>query len=261
MRREQIFVATMADDFKETIAKYGVGVEIDHFCTAVNMEDPQFSKLDGEVRDALTGTEKAYFHAPFNELHPAAIDPLALELAYKRLEQAYQLARLYDICHMVVHSGYLPFVHFKEWHLDRSLEFWSRFMKDKPESFHIYIENVLEDEPYMLADLLSGLKRNNIHCCLDMGHANCMSEVPLEEWVSVLAPFTSHVHLHNNDGSYDYHQPPGKGTGNVEKAVEILEGEDTSITYTLECSNSLEGFTWLEESGFLTIPIIESRGG
>ncbi len=60
MRREQIFVATMADDFKETIAKYGVGVKIDHFCTAVNMEEPQFSMLDGEVKDALTGTEKVH---------------------------------------------------------------------------------------------------------------------------------------------------------------------------------------------------------
>ncbi len=133
-------------------------------------------------------------------------------------------------------------------------------MKDKPESFHIYIENVLEDEPYMLADLLSGLKSNNIHCCLDMGHANCMSEVPLKSG----QVYWHHLHpmfIFTITTAATTTTSHRKGHGKRRKGCGNFGGEDTSITYTLECGNSLEGFTWLEESGFLTIPIIESRGG
>ncbi|MGI6258055.1 MAG: sugar phosphate isomerase/epimerase family protein [Anaerovoracaceae bacterium] len=253
MKKEHIFVATMADDFEETLATHGIGVEIDHFCTASNMDAPKYAAVDQDVRGILRDVPRAFFHGPFNELHPAAIDPEALKLAYRRLEQAYEVAQGYGIHRMVVHSGYLPFVHFKEWHLERSIEFWTRFMDDKPARFHIYIENVLEDEPYMMADLLKALNHPNIHGCLDTGHATCMSKLPVEVWAKVLSPYIGHVHLHNNDGTFDHHLSPGEGRANLKEVVEILEKEDREITYTLECRNSMDGYDWLVSNGFLPV--------
>lgn len=254
MIKEQLYVATMAKDFEDTMAE-GIGVEIDHFCTAYNMDEPSYSFVHEDVESILMKAPRAILHAPFNELHPAAIDPQALELAYRRLEQVYMLTQKYGIHHLVVHSGYLPFVYFKEWHTERSVKFWSCFMEDKPGDFHIYIENVLEDEPYMMEKLLWQLKNKNIHGCLDTGHANCMSSIPLEEWANVLAPYMGHVHLHNNHGSSDLHGAPEQGTADLAKTVEILHNKKDAIgrpiTFTLECIPSMEGYNWLLEKGFL----------
>lgn len=244
----------MAEDFEETLKQHGIGVEIDHFCLASNMEQPVLFSVMGEVESILRAAPAAYMHAPFNELHPAAIDPQALSLVHHRLEQAYLLAESCGIHHMVVHSGYLPHVYFKEWHIERSIEFWDRFMAGKPKHFHIYIENVLEEEPYMLAELYQGIESVNVHGCLDTGHANCRSNVSVAEWAKVLSPYLGHVHLHNNRGDHDFHMPPGEGTADLQEVIDILEGaekRDRPVTYTLECSQSREGYRWLEESGFL----------
>lgn len=254
MRKEQIYIATMADDFRETSERYNTGIEIDHYCMASNMDEPAFPVVHAQVERILSGKVHAVLHAPFNELHPAAIDPRALELAERRLEEAYEVACSHGIHRMVVHSGYLPFVYFKKWHIKRSIAFWERFMRNKPEHFHIYIENVLEDEPYMLAEMFEALDQKNIHCCLDTGHANCMSDVPVEEWARALAPFIGHVHLHNNNGEHDLHASLDDGTANLARALEILELSERNgrqTTYTLECRKSMESYQWLESNGFI----------
>ena len=59
----------------------------------------------------------------FNELYPAAIDPQIQRIAYKRYEQAYHLAKdVYGIEKMVVHSGYVPRIYYKQWHHEKSQE-------------------------------------------------------------------------------------------------------------------------------------------
>lgn len=64
--------------------------------------------------------------------------------------------------------------------------FWHGFMAHKPEDFGLLVENVLEDEPYMLLDFMmrvaeisagsdgfipDGSVSKRIRLCLDIGHA------------------------------------------------------------------------------------------
>ena len=72
---------------------------------------------------------------------------------------------------MVVHTGYEPLMYFKEWHLQRSVEFWRTYMEDKGD-FQIYIENVFDDEPLMMKNLIDALDDPRIKVCMDVGHAN-----------------------------------------------------------------------------------------
>ena len=69
MRRENIYLSTIANDASEIAGKYGLGIEIAEYCTAWNMDD-EFTATDASVQVKLDGIERKVLHAPFNELFP-----------------------------------------------------------------------------------------------------------------------------------------------------------------------------------------------
>ncbi|HML38802.1 MAG TPA: TIM barrel protein [Bacillota bacterium] len=250
--RERLYVATMADDAVQIAEEYGIGLEIDEFCTAANMDAENFDLVDRSARKKMEGASRHIFHAPFNELFPSAIDPMALRLAYQRLNQAYELAKQYGISRMVVHSGYVPYVYFKSWFLERSVEFWRTFMADKPEDFHIMIENVLEDEPHTLAKLIGAIGDRRVRACLDIGHANCTTSLDLMEWVRALGPCLSHVHIHNNCREYDNHDPLGRGDIDMDLILKgLMQHAAAGATYTIENLKCADSLKWLSENGWI----------
>lgn len=285
--KHRLYIATVSQNAPRLAAEYGIGLELDHYCTAINMEEPlarqtrrqvlsdirQASEGTGSIRSksvsnmkcahAVKETDPAdpaarperlplIFHAPFNELCPAAIDPEIREIARKRYEQSYLLAREYHICKMIVHSGYMPHVYYKVWHHEKSAEFWNAYMADKPTDFTICIENVLEDEPHMMARIAEELDQSNIRLCLDVGHANCMSSISPEEWLRVMGPYLSHLHIHNNDGTHDQHNALQDGTVNVGRVLELMDkycAQDTTVT--IESLDGRRALEWLERQGYL----------
>lgn len=57
-------------------ARWGLGLEVDEFCTAMDMDDPAlFAPRDAAVR--AYGERARVFHAPYSELFPCAVDPEA----------------------------------------------------------------------------------------------------------------------------------------------------------------------------------------
>lgn len=251
--KDRLYVATIASDAVKVAEDWGIGIEIDEFCTASNMEGDEFERNDAMVRRKLkSGGGRHILHGPFNELFPSAIDPEARALAYKRFEQAYDLSRRYGMNRLVLHSGYLPHVYFKSWFVERSVEFWKTFMNGKPENFHVMIENVLEEEPYTLASLIEKIGDNRVRACLDIGHANCSSSLDLSEWIKTLGPWASHVHLHNNYKEYDNHNPLGEGDIDMNGVLEGLNvyGSET-LTYTIENLECVRSLTWLKKHGWI----------
>lgn len=253
--REKLYIASISEDAALLADEFKVGFEIDHYCMAENMDVHKFSETDRQVKKeiAQSGSERMTFHAPFNELHPAAIDYRIKEIAFERYERAYQLAREhYGIHKMIVHSGYMPHVYYKVWHHERSIEFWNKYMDDKPEDFEICIENVLEDEPYMMAKLAEELDRPNVKLCLDIGHANCISDVPVEEWIRVMGPYTAHLHIHNNYGEHDYHNALQDGSIDMAAALENIDKYcRKDATITIESLDGRKSLEWLDEGGYL----------
>ncbi len=205
--RSRLFIATVCGEHSRIIDEYGIGVELDQFCQAEKMDEPLAKATCLEIDGLLAKARKCILHAPFSELFPAAIDPRARLLAMERLQQAAGYVVEYGAEKMVVHSGYVPLIFHKEWHEDRSVEFWQEMMADRSDGLHIVIENVIDDEPYMMAGMMERIKIPDIRLCLDVGHASCVGSVQPREWLEVLAPYIGHIHLHNNDGTYDYHGP------------------------------------------------------
>lgn len=234
MIKRSWLIATIAENASLIAREYGLDLEIDEFCTASNM-DTDFEHWNNIVLDHMKYAQASVFHAPFAELCPCAIDSLVREVAMKRFSQAACLARSYGINRMVVHGGFVPNVYFPIWYEERSSEFWKEFLSQQPEDFEIMIENVMEDDPASMARMLDGIGDERAGICLDTGHAHVVSQIPVEEWISVLGNRIRHVHLHNNYGDHDTHNPPFEGSIEIDHVMNLLDKHAPEASITLEC--------------------------
>lgn len=246
MKDRQWLLATIAADAPEQARRLNIGLEIDEFCMAENM-DEHFEKSVSMVRGQMEGIGYAVLHAPFAELHPCAIDPLARKLAMHRLKQAAQTAMGYGIKRMVVHSGFLPWVYFPVWFEEQSAAFWMEFLRDMPADFQLLIENVLDDDPGSLRRMLDAIGDPRAACCLDIGHANVISPRPASEWIEVLAPHLKHVHLHNNYGKNDEHNLPEDGNMDIHALLRKLDDCAPDASITVECRDGAGAAAWIEK--------------
>lgn len=248
--KEQIYVATFSENAVDVIREYGFNIELNDLCISENLDPEKVRSTMAEMEREITESEaeKAIIHGPFTEIIPASIDHRAVELGLNRLNEAHAVAEKLGIRRMVVHSGHMPLLYFKEWHKEKSLYFWKEFMKDKPEDFIIYIENVFEDEPLMMKELVEELDDPRIQICLDVGHANAVTceDYDIHDWVRILGPLIGHFHLHNNDGKDDLHGPLESGTMDMAKILTSIRNHcRPDVTMTIESRTCASGAEWI----------------
>ncbi len=246
MKREQIYLSTIASDAAELAQLQGFGLEIAEYCSAYNM-DMHFEENDSCVRQKLKGISHRILHAPFNELFPCAIDPLARELARHRYQQAIKLAQHYNAKKVVIHGGYNPRIYYPVWYVEQSIVFWNDFMNSVPQDIEICLENVLEEEPSMLWNIVNGVDHPQLKLCLDVGHVNAYSNIPISSWLQEWKTQLSHFHIHNNDGSWDSHSPLNCGTIEMKELLTQANLLCPIATYTLELTEAAKSVNWLLE--------------
>ena len=249
MQREALYLSTTAADAAPTARQGGFGIEIAEYCTAWNMDD-SFDETDPQVRAALEGVARCVLHAPFNELFPCAIDRKARALAAERYRQAIALAKRYGAEKVIVHGGYNPYLYYPVWYVEQSGLFWKAFLQEDP-GVEICLENVLETESGMLLDILKGVGDPRLRICLDVGHAHAYSKTPVIDWLETCAPYISHFHIHNNDGSWDTHQPLAQGSIPMRELLCRAGQLCPDATYTLELMETVPSIDWLRENGIL----------
>ena len=248
MKKERLFLSTIADDAVQTAREFGLGVELAQFCLAENMD-----KTPPDVQaclDAALEVPRRVLHAPFAELCPAAIDPLVREVAKRRFLQAAALAKRYGAEKMVVHSGFIPLVYYPEWFAPQSAAFWREFLNDV-DGLTLCVENVMETSPDALRQVAEQVNDPRLRICFDVGHAFCQSG-ELAPWLDALAPYISHVHLHNNHGTFDEHLGLPDGTLDMAAVIRQLEALAPQATYTLEVRSARASVEWLLKEGLLS---------
>lgn len=246
MERKKYYISTIDPNARTVAAAYGLGLEIAEFCTAWNLDD-RFAETDAMVRRSIEGIPNRILHAPFNELFPCAIDPRARELARFRYRQAFSLAQTYGVDKVVIHGGYYPRVYFPCWYIEQSSVFWREELKSLPEGITICLENVLEEGPELLADIVKAVDDPRLRLCLDVGHANVCSGIPVMDWLEACAPYLSHVHIHNNDGAQDTHSALDQGSIPMRELLARAEKRCPDATYTFELAESEPSVRWLLE--------------
>ena len=228
----------------------GMGVELIDFCIPENMEN---AALIRDSKDALKGFALS-LHAPYYEIFPCAIDPLIREVAMHRLRRCAALCAEMGARRMIAHSGYMPQLYYPQWFVPKSICFWKEFIAQLPDQLELLLENVLDVSPEHIARVCDGVGDERLRICLDVGHANAYSPVPVTEWIRTLGSRIAHVHLHNNDGSCDAHNALGDGSMNMLEVLEALDVHAPSAALCIESMDAQASLRYLMEHG-----IIETR--
>ena len=246
MRRELVYLSSIGADCCETAQAFGLGIELAQFCTAARLDGAPTEPWEIPVERCLSAADRFILHGPFNELTPAAIDPLVLDVTKKRYRQAIEKARTLGIRKIVLHAGFLPLVYYPEWFIDRSAAVWQELLCDVPDDMTVCLENVLEPEPQLLTAIMQAVHDPRLRICLDLGHANtCAPEIAPEDWLRACAPYLCHVHLHNNQGGRDLHAALFDGVMDIAGLLSLLEALSPQATCTLELPQDRPSLDWL----------------
>jgi sugar phosphate isomerase/epimerase len=96
--------------------------------------------------------------------------------------------------------------------LSQSLKTWTPLVREAESAGVILaIENIFEERPDTIKELVEAVDSPNLRVCLDAGHINLYSAVAMEEWFVSLGPYIAELHIHDNFGVMDDHLPVGDG--------------------------------------------------
>ena len=248
---------TYVDRTAPLAAANGLGVEIAEFCISDNMDNKFEEVLPHVLKNAAAVPDKT-LHAPYNELFPQAIEPLVVEVAYRRYEQTLGYCRRFGASKMIVHANYDDSLYFHKWFVNRHIDFWKRFLAEHDDPIEICVENVQEEDPELILGILRGVDDPRLRMCLDVGHANLGGPAPIE-WLKVCAPFISHYHIHNNFGAPkegkrswgDRHLALGNGNIDMKALLALAEELTPAATAAIESYAPEDSVQWLKDNGFI----------
>lgn len=198
-------------------------------------------------------------HAPFQELFLGAPDIKVRQAAMERLEYAFDIASLYKPESIVLHLNYedkrFGFVH-AEWLRNIVPNLEKLAQKAQKMKAMLTLENVYEENPEAMAQVLSRLSGKNVFMCMDVGHVSAFSKASLREWLAKTNGFIRQFHLHDNDGKKDAHAPIGSGKINFSLVSRCIASMRHLPLITLEPHTEADVWDTLE--GFCEKGLLES---
>lgn len=187
------------------------------------------------LKERLNHCPSLSIHAPFMDLSPGAVDSKVRDITIARFSSILDISEILRPVTIVFHSGYekWKYAHRIDVWLEGSVKTWPALIK-RAEALgtKIAIENIFEDEPSNLLQLMGELHSENFGICFDTGHFNLFSKLPLTEWLDMLGTYIFELHLHDNDRSFDSHLPIGEGNFDFNSLFRKLK--DRECIYTIE---------------------------
>ena len=193
-----IYVNSFSEYYVEMSKKNGIGLEVIQYADPNFLDD--FNENHNEITRMMDGIPKISMHGSYFDLFHNSVDPLIREVSEKRFMQSVQAASFHGVESLVFHSVYKK--HF-DGHstkalnsfIEKSIAFWTQFETNIPEGTTIYIENVEDENPEVLNEIIEEIGNHKVQCCFDIGHAFANSPVSLEKWIDVLNDNIGHVHI------------------------------------------------------------------
>ncbi len=215
-------ISTIEKFNKEEFEKLSIGVELQDF-TWPDALDSGWEENLIKYKKALKGFSNTLsMHGPFLDLKPVSPDKTIREVSYNRYLTTLTIGKELDVDYLIFHSQINPWLNeprIKEINNNLNREFWRKILQEiNGFDGTILIENIFENDPLLLKELIDTIDLPNIKVCLDIGHAKLRTNKDLEEWVKVLKEDIEYIHLHWNNGFYDEHNRP------VEKNITYIKG-------------------------------------
>ncbi len=176
-------------------------------------------------------------HATFMDLNPGSVDRAVRAVTQQRVEQTLEVARVLKPQVIVFHPGYSRLTYGSavvSW-VTNTVLFWrSQLPLIREVGCTVALENIFEEEPSTLRQVLEGINDPAVGHCFDSGHFNMFATVSLQEWFAVLGSRIVESHLHDNHGQADEHLPVGEGEIDFALVTALLEQYAPQAVWTLE---------------------------
>lgn len=238
---DQVLLATYTRDLHDQLRRaeiHGCGLELHIFSEPAVLAGELEPILDSYKRQLKGFSGLIGFHGAFYDMVPASLDPEVVAVTRRRFRQSLDIADELGARYIVFHANYmggLKLANYRRgWH-ERQVAFWSSFA-DEAIAYDqtILLENMWADDPYLIADVLRDVNRENLRACLDVAHATLFSDRPLTDWLRILAPYLRCCHMNNNDGRLDLHWPLNRGVIDYQQVLAAVRALPVIPTMTLE---------------------------
>ena len=182
---------------------------------------------------------KDTLHGAFYDICINSQDSKIAELSKYRIEQSMEIAQELQIKGVILHTNIIPGFNIASY-VDGWLESNESFLRkilNEYKDINIYMENMFDTSPDILAELARRMKDvESFGICFDVAHGN-ISPTPMEEWFEKLAPYIKHLHINDNDGISDLHRPVGKGKLDWNKFKEQIRQNSIESSILVEVSS------------------------
>ncbi len=237
---ENIFISVPIDYLfskseLEMIKKYKFNLELKIFSTHLD----EYRLIDFIDINAILKKMnlKCTFHAPFIDMSPGSFDEKIRKITLERFIKILDVASIFKPVNIVYHTGFMDVIQgwfFDMW-IEKSCETWKEVLNYcKKINQKISIENVFEKNTATAERLISELNNNLIGICLDVGHHNVFAEIEIEEWFKKFKSKIFEIHLHDNDGTFDWHRAVGEGNIDFKKILKLAKKYSPDAILTLE---------------------------
>ena len=217
-----ILIIPIPEQYEECISyanENGLGFEVQDLMFPAVLDD---EKKADELLSLYEGAPVVSLHGPFIDLNFSGGDKKVFAITKERIEKCASYCNILGAKKMVLHSCFFT-VSPKE---DPLYGIWSRTAADllceiaEKYDITLCIENVIDRDPDIIKRLVETASHPKIKVCLDVGHTN-FSMAGIDTWMSALAPYIVHYHLHDNRGYYDEHLAAGDGTVEWKRFFEL----------------------------------------
>lgn len=208
-------------------------------CEIIN-EHP-YELVDNDIMDSYN--IKISLHAPISDINIASHNKTMRDASISQIKKSIEIASNIDSEIVVVHPGYIPILgqRFKQKIVENNLNSLgecSRYAKDC--GVTLCIENMPDINGVLCKNLneLEKISRDiGAGIALDVGHANTMG-IAADDMLKF--DRIKHIHLSDNDGSYDNHNALGSGNIDFELLFENLKKRKYSDLLIIEVKNQHE---------------------
>lgn len=207
------------------------------FFTAESLDAMDWKVVAGFADDLARHGLGCTIHAPFMDLNPGSVDSSIQKVTAKRVEQVLRAAGVLKAKVVVFHPGYsrLTYGSASEAWVENSIRFWKNILSLIHQSgCKAALENIFEEEPSTLKQVLDGIGDSSVGHCFDSGHFNMFAQVSIEEWFEQLGSYVVESHLHDNYGQNDEHLPVGEGIIDFVRVTRLLKEHAPDAIWTLE---------------------------
>lgn len=216
--------------------EYGVGLEATTFYdTNFLLEHP-----DGiaEYLRAVEGVPFLTMHGYFTGLSTGVRDKEVRALTMRRYLESAGIARALGLRDVVLHNNYCDYCAPRDVWRENTRAFFRELLEETATldvCFHL--ENLLERDGELIAEVVRDAASPQLDMCLDVGHAQGAARggMPPLEWIRRYGDLIGHVHLHNNYGLRDDHNNLDDGTIPMPEVLELLERRSPRAIWCVEC--------------------------